>query len=76
MKKELRQRVYAKYKNKCGYCGHSINYSDMQVDHIIPQKEFITVITYSYFKFNNEISVCCNRHSNIFSLSTIFGVII
>lgn len=44
MKKELRQRVYAKYENKCGYCGYSINYSDMQVDHIIPQNEFISHI--------------------------------
>lgn len=37
MKKEVRERVYAKYNGHCAYCGKVIAYKDMQVDHLIPQ---------------------------------------
>lgn len=36
IKKDVRQRVYAKYSGHCAYCGKSIDYKEMQVDHLIP----------------------------------------
>lgn len=39
MKKEIRLQVYNKYDGHCAYCGNKIEYKDMQVDHIIPQRE-------------------------------------
>ena len=49
MKKELREKVWNKFKGHCAYCGKKIAYEDMQVDHIVPchhdltaaQKRFI-----------------------------------
>ena len=38
MKKEIRLQVYNKYDGHCAYCGNKIEYKDMQVDHIIPQR--------------------------------------
>lgn len=35
--KKIRQEVYNKYDGHCAYCGKSIEYKDMQVDHLIPQ---------------------------------------
>jgi len=34
MKKELRLKVYNKYKGHCAYCGRKIEYKGMQIDHI------------------------------------------
>ena len=45
IKKNIRELVHKKYNCKCGYCGISIEYKEMQVDHIIPQNEFIAHIT-------------------------------
>lgn len=33
-----RQTVFDKYKGRCGYCGEKLN--KMQIDHIIPQRNF------------------------------------
>lgn len=33
--KPIRQAVYNKYKGHCAYCGHKLEYKDMQVDHVI-----------------------------------------
>jgi len=38
--KPNRQKVYAKYDGKCGYCGHELRYDEMQIDHIIPKHQF------------------------------------
>jgi len=35
-KKELRIKVWKKYKGKCAYCGEKITANDMHVDHIVP----------------------------------------
>lgn len=32
--KRIRQQVYHKYNGHCAYCGCSLEYGDMQVDHI------------------------------------------
>ena len=33
-----RHAVYEKYGGRCAYCGNSIEFKDMQVDHIFPQR--------------------------------------
>lgn len=38
--KEERMTVYQKYDGHCAYCGKSIRYDDMQVDHLIPQYHY------------------------------------
>ncbi len=40
--KKVRELVYAKFDGKCGYCGNHIEYKDMQVDHIQPQRSMGT----------------------------------
>jgi 5-methylcytosine-specific restriction endonuclease McrA len=37
IKKEIRIKVYNKYRGHCAYCGNKIKYEDMQVDHKHPQ---------------------------------------
>lgn len=34
--KAQRLRVYNMYGGRCAYCGRSIRYEDMQVDHMVP----------------------------------------
>ena len=36
--KKIRQAVYAKYDGRCAYCGRSIEYKDMQVDHFVAKR--------------------------------------
>ena len=38
MKKEIRQQVYNKYNGHCAYCGCELEYKNMQVEHIKPQR--------------------------------------
>ncbi len=38
MTKKQREAIYAKYNGHCAYCGKEIEYKDMQVDHLIPQR--------------------------------------
>ena len=38
MTKKQREAVYSKYNGHCAYCGREIEYKDMQVDHLIPQR--------------------------------------
>jgi hypothetical protein len=38
MNKILRQKIWGKYGGHCAYCGSEIAYTDMQVDHTIPQR--------------------------------------
>jgi len=39
--KQQRIVIYSKFHGKCAYCGADIQLKDMQVDHIIPQRNFI-----------------------------------
>ena len=39
-KKEDRIRIYNKLNGHCAYCGEVILLKDMQIDHIIPQRNF------------------------------------
>lgn len=38
--KPKREKVHAKYSGHCAYCGISISIKDMQVDHLIPQRNY------------------------------------
>ena len=40
-----RPKIHAKYNGRCAYCGEEIKYRDMQVDHIIPQVDFVRHVT-------------------------------
>lgn len=39
--KSKREQIYSKYSGKCAYCGNDIDIKQMQVDHIIPKKNFL-----------------------------------
>ncbi len=38
LNKAQRQQVYGKCNGRCAYCGHGLEYRDMQVDHMTPLK--------------------------------------
>jgi hypothetical protein len=38
--KTKREEIHRKYNGRCAYCGERIEIKRMQVDHIIPQREF------------------------------------
>lgn len=40
--KKVRMEVYKKYDGHCAYCGKEISLSEMQVDHLIPQRPFVS----------------------------------
>jgi len=45
VKKQLREIVFNKCNEHCAYCGEELEYKNMQVDHIIPQRNFLIDIT-------------------------------
>lgn len=58
MKKNcFRRRVYEKTNGHCAYCGCELEYSNMQVDHVIPRANGGTN------DFNNLLPACrsCNH---------------
>lgn len=44
MNKKTRLKVYEKYSGHCAYCGKEIEYKDMQVDHIVPQRLYMLAL--------------------------------
>lgn len=46
--KQQRKIIHSKFNGKCAYCGSEIEIKDMQVDHIIPQRNFIPCVTNRY----------------------------
>jgi 5-methylcytosine-specific restriction endonuclease McrA len=48
MNKKQRQIVYDKFNGRCAYCGEAIKIKDMQVDHIIPQSDFLHHVKNKY----------------------------
>lgn len=64
MPKIDRQAVYNKFGGRCAYCGHIIEFKDMQVDHIIPKRSggtdnmenlFPSCRTCNHYKRDNPI---------------------
>lgn len=39
--KQQREKIHLKYNGRCAYCGCEITLKQMQIDHIIPQREFL-----------------------------------
>ena len=72
MKKEERLRVYKMYDGHCAYCGKSIKYEDMQVDHVVPKnrgyysrwsaKDGKFIVSHGEDKISNYMPSCraCN----------------
>lgn len=73
MKKEIREKVFAKYNGHCAYCGKVITYNEMQVDHLIPQR--LLAVEYDFDEiecFENYMPSCrrCNHYKRGNSLET------
>lgn len=56
-----REKILYKYNSKCGYCGKSISFKEMQIDHINPLR---TAKDNSVFDFDNLMPSCmrCNHY--------------
>ena len=67
LKRDLRERVYQKYKGHCAYCGKEIEYKDMQVDHLKPHLGYIKIRDDS---FDNLMPSCrrCNHYKRSYML--------
>ena len=80
MKKEDRLKIYRKYDGHCAYCGKSIEYKDMQVDHLVPKnrgcysrwsdKEGKFVVSHGDESMENYMPSCrsCNLRKRDMSL--------
>lgn len=63
--KEQRQQVYEKYNGHCAYCGCELEYKDMQVDHLIPLRNWDGSKTEDeLWHMNNLMPSCrlCNHY--------------
>jgi hypothetical protein len=65
MNKKIRQQIYDKYNGHCAYCGNPIQYKDMQIDHVIPQRQ-----ANSTDDINNLLPTCrtCNHYKRGYTL--------
>ena len=78
MTKKEREAIYNKYNGHCAYCGKKIEYKDMQVDHIIPQRRATAKAGKGRVSINviedpsNLICSCrsCNHYKRAHSLET------
>lgn len=71
--KKVRIDVYNKYDGHCAYCGEKIEYKDMQVDHLIPRRNWGNKYTEEQIEcFNNYMPSCrkCNHYKRAHSLKT------
>jgi len=41
MNRIARLAIYNKFERHCAYCGEKITYEEMQVDHVIPKRNFV-----------------------------------
>ena len=66
-----RQEVHGKYSGHCAYCGWLISVKDMQVDHIIPKRNFHKGrINYDVNDIKNLNPACrvCNNWKHTWSI--------
>jgi 5-methylcytosine-specific restriction endonuclease McrA len=70
--KAMRQQVYEKYGGHCAYCGRQIEYKEMQVDHIEPQRLFWAYEKGYADRIENLNPSCrrCNHYKRASSLKT------
>lgn len=78
MTKAERFQVYNKYGGHCAYCGKKIEYKDMQVDHIIPQRMLYGMDRQHVDNIENLNPSCrrCNHYKRAHSLETYRGLIL
>jgi hypothetical protein len=38
--KDQRMEIYKKYDGRCAYCGKGLDYGEMEVDHLVPVRNF------------------------------------
>lgn len=64
--KKIRIEVHNKYEGRCAYCGNTLLYKDMQVDHLKPQRKKGTD------DLINLMPSCrrCNHYKRALSLKT------
>lgn len=70
MTKAERFQVYNKYGGHCAYCGKKIEYKDMQVDHIDPQRLYIDKKVADRIENLNPSCRQCNHYKRAHSLKT------
>ena len=71
--KKTREAVYAKYAGHCAYCGKKIEYKDMQVDHLIPIRNWGNKYTEEQIEcFENYMPTdrICNHYKRSHTLET------
>lgn len=66
-----RQLVWYKFGCRCAYCGHNIDFSEMEVDHKIPKSS----ISFNYDDLNdftNKVPSCpeCNHLKDWYDIET------
>lgn len=70
MTKAERFQVYNKYGGHCAYCGKKIEYKDMQVDHIDPQRLYADKAIADRYENLNPSCRRCNHYKRAHSLET------
>jgi 5-methylcytosine-specific restriction endonuclease McrA len=81
-----REIIYDKCNYRCAYCGEQLLFKDMQIDHIIPQSNFIMHIKNKYKvpeflkhltendlnHYDNLLPTCrvCNKWKDTFDLES------
>ena len=75
MKKSIRKEVHEKFDGHCAYCGKTILYEDMQVDHYIPKRSREFCLDYSgkddpINNITNLMPACrrCNHYKRSYSV--------
>ena len=68
MTKAERFQVYNKYNGHCAYCGREIEFKDMQVDHIDPQRLYIDKNVADRIENLNPACRRCNHYKRAHSL--------
>lgn len=70
MTKAERMQTYNKYGGHCAYCGKKIEYKDMQVDHIDPQRLYADKAIADRYENRNPSCRRCNHYKRAHSLET------
>ncbi len=71
MTKQKRKEVHRRYDGHCAYCGKTIKYSEMQVDHLIPLARWRRyAATQNLDDISNLMPTCrrCNHYKRAYSI--------
>ena len=63
-----RQKIYQKYDGRCSYCGHGIEYHEMQVDHIEARAKFSDSRDADFWENLTPSCRPCNIRKNTMSI--------